>query len=273
MNRLFPCILLSLVACSAGITSAEEDEDEFGGFSSSNQDADADSDADSDADADSDSDADADDGSSSPSADDDGDGFTNAEEESAGTNPDYEYSRPYEGGYNVGWCDSPPNPTGPTGTARVDSGGEVYEWPTLRNGDVSSNFQLMDQYGEMVDLYSFCGKHVMITVSAGWCAPCRALAEDMQSLQDRYRADDLQIIEIIMQDNTGGTPSQSFLSGWASEYGFDDIPVLQLTEPTSYDHPYFWLESDGYIPSIYHLDASMRVLSADGGVHDPGSWL
>jgi thiol-disulfide isomerase/thioredoxin len=133
---------------------------------------------------------------------------------------------------------------------------------------------MMDQHGEMVDLYSFCGKHVMITVSAGWCGPCRALAEDLQGIQDRYRDDDLQVIEIIMQDNSGAMPvSQSFLSGWASDYGFDDIPVLQLTEPTSPDHPYFWFENDGYIPSIYHLGPDMTVLSADQSVHDPGSWL
>ena len=113
-------------------------------------------------------------------ADDDGDGLTNAEEDAYGTDPDnedsdgdgyadgeevndhgtnpaYVYSHPYTGGYNVGWCDEEPNPTGPTGP------GGAY-----REGDVASNFTLTDQHGELVDLYSFCGQNVMIGFGAFW---------------------------------------------------------------------------------------------------------
>ncbi len=220
-------------------------------------------------------------GGSSPDADDDGDGFTNAEEEEAGTNPDYAFSRPYTGGYNVGFCDTPPEPTGATGTASMVYEGTTYEWPTLAVGDVPPNITMMDQHGEQVDLYSFCGKNIMIAMSAGWCGPCRSLAEDMQTLQDTYRDQNVQIIEIITGDNSNGLPSQEFLASWASQYGFSDIPVLQMNPvdadgdgyADSYDHPQFWFDADGYIPSIYHLGPDLAVISADGGVHDPGSFL
>jgi len=123
---------------------------------------------------------DGDDDDSDADADDDGDGLTNAEEEaygtdpnnadsdgdgysdgeevnSHGTNPDDAFSHPYTGGYNVGWCDDEPSPTGPTGP-----GG------SYRVGDVANNFTLTDQHGEQVDLYSFCGQHVMIAFGAFW---------------------------------------------------------------------------------------------------------
>ena len=211
--------------------------------------------------------------SSDDGADDDDDGFTNGEETAAGTNPDYAYSHPYTGGYNVGFCDTPPVETGPSATTSIVQGGTTYEWPTLALGDVPSNLTYMDQHGEMVDLYSFCGKHVMILVSAGWCGPCRGLAEEVQAIQDTYRDQDVQIIEMMTGDNSNAVPSQAFLESWATEYGFTDIPVLSIPAPTDYNFPQFLFDNDGYIPSVYHLNSAMEVVSADQGAHDPGSFL
>ena len=209
-----------------------------------------------------------------PTADDDGDGFTNFEEEAAGTNPNYAYSRPYEGGYNVGFCDTPPEATGPSGMASITSNGETYEWPSLAMGDVPENMTFMDQYGEMVDLYSFCGKHVMVLVSAGWCGPCRSLATEVQNIQDQWRDEGLQIIELITSDDSGNAPDLTFVQTWADDYGFDDVPVLAVPgPPTSYDHVQFLFDADGYIPSVYHLNDKLEVVSPDESVHNPSNWL
>lgn len=213
--------------------------------------------------------------------DDDGDGASNAEEAAAGTDPENAYSRPYTGGYNVGGCDTDPVPTGPTGTTTYNQAGATYEWASMAVGDIPENFSLMDQHGEMVDLYSFCGKNIMLLISAGWCGPCRSFAEQMQDIQDEYRSDNLQLIEIITADNARNHPDRAFLENWANQYDFRDIPVLQINPldadgdgyTDTLDHLYFWFEGDGYIPSVYHIGRDMKVLSADGGVHDPGSFL
>ena len=83
----------------------------------------------------------------------------------------------------------------------------------------------------------------------------------------------MQFIEIITQDNSGNPPSQAFLQSWASDYGFTDIPVLGTETPTTYDHVSFTLDRDGYIPSIWQLNSSLEVVHADGGNHNPGSYL
>ena len=105
--------------------------------------------------------------------DSDDDGFDDGREVDAGTNPLYEHSHPYTGGYNVGYCDSPPEPTGPTGTISGmfepdDMPPEYYEWPVYELGDVVDDFAWRDQHGETVHLYSFCGHHVMLIFGAFW---------------------------------------------------------------------------------------------------------
>ena len=96
--------------------------------------------------------------------DSDGDGYADGVEVEEGTNPAYEYSHSYAGDYNVGYCDVPPEPTGPTGTGVYGQ----HSWDVYQEGDVAENFTFMDQHGEMVDLYSFCGQTVHMEFGAFW---------------------------------------------------------------------------------------------------------
>jgi hypothetical protein len=102
-------------------------------------------------------------------ADADGDGYLDGDEYAANTNPDFAYSHPYAGGYNVGWCEAgTPAATGPTGNCSANIHGSTYNWDCYQEGDVLENFTLMDQFGEMVDLYSFCGQVISIVNGAFW---------------------------------------------------------------------------------------------------------
>jgi thiol-disulfide isomerase/thioredoxin len=220
-------------------------------------------------------------GTDPANADSDGDGFDDGIEIDAGTNPMYEFSHTYTGGYNVGFCESPygESATGATGTAVITQEGETYTWDAYDNGDVLENFTLLDQHGEMVDLYSFCGKHVVFAVGAGWCGPCRTVAAGLQAEQDEWRDSNVQFIEIISQDDYGNAPDQAFLEQWSSDYGFTDIPVLALPEMDRTDEAAFYahlsllLDRDGYIPSIWQADAAGTIVSADQGNSDPSSFV
>lgn len=209
-------------------------------------------------------------------ADSDDDGFGDADEVLEGTNPNYEYSHSYTGEYNVGWCDTPPEPTGPTleGEYVDEAGNSLATW-ALQNGDVPDNFTMLDQHGEMVDLYSFCGTQIMVVVSAGWCGPCRAEAETLQALAEEHP--DLQILQMLFQNNSGETPDLDFIQGWADDYGFVNVAALSTNEaPAESAEEYFSLQSsiwdiDGYIPTVYHLDTDMTIISADEGLTEPPS--
>ena len=194
-------------------------------------------------------------------ADSDGDGWEDGEEIDAGTNPNYAYSRPYQGGYNVGWCDEEPNATGPTGSNGHTS--------AYQRNDIVDNFTLTDQYGEAVDLYSFCGQHVMLVFSAGWCGPCQSLAMEVQDIQDRYEADGFQAIEILIEDSGGNAPNLEDLRGWEALGDMENIPVLGDGDYQVW--PYY--EADWGIPSTTHIAPDGTILSMDQYVTDPGSWL
>ena len=212
-----------------------------------------------------------------PNDDPDGDGYTNAEEVGAGTNPNYEYSHPYTGDYRVGFCGTKPNPTGPTKSQTYASDdGFRYDYLSYQQGDVADNFTMRDQYGEEVDLYSFCGKHIMLVVGAGWCGPCQQEAAQLQSIAEAYP--EAQILQVLSQDSSYDHPSQGFIESWASQFGFQNVAALgSLSAPTTYDEyfsaPASIFEDDGYIPTIYHLDETMKVLSADRGIQSPDTWL
>ena len=42
------------------------------------------------------------------------------------------------------------------------------DWQPTQVGDVPRNFSMLDQHGEYVDLYSFCGRTVMLVSGAFW---------------------------------------------------------------------------------------------------------
>ena len=196
----------------------------------------------------------------------DGDGYTDGDEIADGTLPTDPFSHTYAGGYDIGYCESMWEGTGPTGTGSL---GDV-TWTAYQNGDVPLNFQMEDQYGEMVDLYSFCGKHVMIVQSAGWCGPCRSLAETAQHEQDLYRVEGLQIIEMITENNQGQPPDIEFVQEWADEYGMTDIPVLQGPRATSWESEIMLWDTNMAIPSVWHISPEGVILSADEHITDPG---
>ncbi|MEL6348468.1 MAG: redoxin domain-containing protein [Myxococcota bacterium] len=196
-------------------------------------------------------------------SDTDGDGVNDGDEQAAGTNPLYTASRPYTGGYNVGYCaDGMATPTGPTGPSNGLAN-------TFQAGDVVDNFTLYDQHGEAVELYSFCGQVVMLAFGAEWCTACRSLAQTAQAEQDRYGPDGFQIIEILIEDTRGGPPGITATERWAYDNGLFTIPVLDDGAQVHWS----MFELDFTIPSTVILDRDGTVLSVDARVTDPSPYL
>ncbi|MEE2750828.1 MAG: hypothetical protein VX519_05315 [Myxococcota bacterium] len=80
--------------------------------------------------------------------DSDDDGWTDGEEYDENTDPLNADSKPYTGGWQIDDCE-------------VEATGKSV-------GDISENFSLEDQHGEMVDLHDFCNRVVLLIAAAEW---------------------------------------------------------------------------------------------------------
>ena len=199
-------------------------------------------------------------------ADTDGDGQDDGAELENGTNPANEYSHSYTGGYNVGYCSGgTPSATGPTGTAEAQG----YTWAAYAEGDIVENFRRKDQHGEWVDLYSFCGHNVMLSIGTGWCGACRSYAMEAQGLQNNFGAQGFQIIEILTENSQGSAPRKRDLTAWAEMGDMVNVPVLADPDSTAtWDY-----ERDLYIPTFVQIGPDMRVLSVDQNRSNPAPFL
>lgn len=190
-------------------------------------------------------------------ADSDADGQEDGDEALAGTDPLNPYSRSYAGGYNLGDCafDELPTGGGPDGT-------------TYAVGDVVANFSMPDQYGETVDLYSFCGRTVLLTFGATWCESCRYDAEKKQALMDEFAADGLQVFEVLIDISA----DSELAAQWAEAYGLDTVAVLADPESAA-DPEYYRWETDDYIPSNYIIGPDLSVIAVEVFNPDPADWI
>ena len=84
------------------------------------------------------------------SDDSDGDGATDGDEVRGNTDPTDAEDRPYQGGWEIAACR---DDIASTGNAA---------------GEVADDFSLMDQYGDLVRLHSFCDRAVLLMGSAFW---------------------------------------------------------------------------------------------------------
>jgi len=148
-------------------------------------------------------------------ADTDGDGTSDADELSAGSDPLDSASKPYIGGWPIDDC-------------RAEVEGTAASSNTV--GQVVSEFELMDQYGDTLRLYDFCDHAVLLVVSAEWCGPCQAYRSNQQDFWDAYHEDGLMIVDLLGENVSGNPPTQATLASWAAGHDFAVVADPNWTE-------------------------------------------
>ncbi len=157
--RVLPIVALFggvwLLGCTGAATdSAENGGGGFLGRGEDTGDGDGDGEEDpakTDSDGDGLTDAEEDDlGTDPDKADSDGDGFDDPDEVEGNTDPNKASDHPYEGGWPIGDCRN-----------SIDAEG-------YSERDVSNNFTMEDQFGEEVELHTFCENVVYMVFAAVW---------------------------------------------------------------------------------------------------------
>jgi thiol-disulfide isomerase/thioredoxin len=174
-------------------------------------------------------------------ADTDTDGISDGDEESNGSDPLNVYSWPGDGIW-------------------PDNSAKATESDTYAYDEIFPNFTASDRYENDVSLHQFWGQAILLDFSAGWCGPCKTVAEDAQEVWSEQREDGFVIIHAMVDgDNTGA--DSDFLNDWADSYDLT-FPVLGEgeVEDVFYDLIDVGL-GEGYVPYMLVLGKDMTLRS------------
>ena len=92
-------------------------------------------------------------------------------------------------------------------------------------GDHPCNFSLMDQHGDMVELYDQHGKVIVIDLSTIWCGVCNNIAQEGDEWLNDYGADNFIWLTILIDNAVGDPPTLADIQQWATQYNIS-VPVL-----------------------------------------------
>lgn len=166
----------------------------------------------------------------------------------------------------------------------ASSGGYVGGWPYQPNKDsynaptspssTSANVgalllrdELMDQHGDMVDLYDFAGqgKYIVLVITAMWSGPDQMLAEAIAfnnntswgTAPQKVADGDIYWINIMDVNISGNQASLTDLQDWYANYPNPLVPVLADNISSDFAGLYF----DTGWPTILVFDENMQFVT------------
>ena len=95
-------------------------------------------------------------------------------------------------------------------------------------GDKACNFRLLDQNGDVWDLYSHAGAVIVLDFSAVWCYPCQLAGAHAQPLQDEFEGENVEIVTILIDGPAAGEPpTKQDVDTWVNSHGITTAPILE----------------------------------------------
>jgi hypothetical protein len=220
----------------------------------------------------------------------DKDGYSDQDELHAGTNPKDVSSLIYEGGwpYNrekdslstVGFGANCPGDITCECNQDSDCNNQNCEryprgaYCSSKEGTQFPRFKMIDQFGEMVDIYDFSGQgnYILLELSAAWCTPCNQLSAWMTygdpevTYQPWWKSTYLQLkpwvdagkfimINIQYGDEYRDNASLASIQNWYSQYPHETVPVFADSEKLLHT----WIKPTG-IPTAILLNDKMEIV-------------
>ena len=126
-------------------------------------------------------------------------------------------------------------------------------------------FATIDQEGDEVYFSDLEGKPVILDLSAMWCAPCKAAADEVQEVQNSYPG--LTYLTILIENSIGDDPIYIDLQDWAVLHGIETAPIWAGSRDIITNSP---IETAGefYLagwPTFYFLDEELRIVGYQRG--------
>lgn len=128
--------------------------------------------------------------------------------------------------------------------------------PGFNAGDIAPNFDLPSLDGSRLKLSDLRGKPVLLNFWATWCAPCRIEMPWLVELDHKYRASDVQIIGVSLDDSG----SEAQVSRYAKENG---VQYRVLLGDSATANAYGGAR---FLPQTFFLDAQGKIIKVTTGL-------
>ncbi|MBX2803622.1 MAG: redoxin domain-containing protein [Myxococcales bacterium] len=126
-------------------------------------------------------------------------------------------------------------------------------------GQVPTDFQLTDQFGDPVCLWQMVGKYVVLDSSALWCEPCKEIARTLPCQSEAF-GDDVVFMTFIVQDNNSIASEDEHAQQWSDTFELDGdtlTPVVNDGGLLAVNN----FPGGGFpLPTVMLLDQELRVV-------------
>ena len=146
--------------------------------------------------------------------------------------------------------------------------------PAPEVGKPAPNFTATTLEGAKVTLRGLRGHPVWLTFGAPWCQPCRAENPDVEAAYEKYRAQGLEVLWVVINDN------RSDIEGYAKRTGLtypkvdDSSGAIESRYRIDGIPSHFFIDSSGILREIRISPLSPSMIEenlAQIGVHVAGS--
>ena len=135
---------------------------------------------------------------------------------------------------------------------------------TCDDGNFPSGVTFVDDHGDTVDPYSWCGNVVLVSFGAMWEGGSQAETGDLQSLYDELHGSGFIAVQALIENVDSQTPSSAELTEWEQTY---DVSFPVVADPNS-EGLYSFASGSIGLPYRVLVNREMQVTDSDGGVSD-----
>ena len=129
---------------------------------------------------------------------------------------------------------------------------------------------LKDQNDEYFRLYDHEENVIVLDFSTGWCGPCKAAAQTVQTTQDFYDEYGFLYVTIMIEDHQAGTADLGFVNDWVGDFNIQTAPVLQGSREMIDSAGIEGYNLTGW-PTFYIIDRNMKIYAAITGFNE--EWM
>jgi len=133
-------------------------------------------------------------------------------------------------------------------------------------GDTPCNFRLLDQNGDVWDLYRHEGDIIVLDFSTMWCGPCQIAGHSAQPIQDDYADQGVHFITILIDGYTPAQPpTEEDIEEWVTTHNITTSPVLMGSREKMLDSTAITGYALSGFPTYLYIDRNMKFYSGHSG--------